>query len=91
MKVRMTMLSNIWQSVKDYYESNFHNTTEQEKRDRAETCEKCEFSGILCQKCHCILAVKICIASESCPIGKWDRVDGKPTFLSKKPCKGCNK
>ena len=78
----------LWESIIKYAESNFHNTTEDEKRYRVEICEACEFSGILCKKCGCFIKTKICIASESCPIGKWDRVDGKPTFLSKK-CKTC--
>lgn len=81
----------LWDSIIEYCKSNFHNTTEEERAARAEICEKCEFGGILCKKCKCFLKVKICIASESCPIGKWGRTDGKETFMSKKPCKGCNK
>lgn len=82
---------NLWKSIIEYKENNYYNTTEDEQKERADICDKCEFSGILCKKCKCFLRVKICIASEKCPIDKWDRVDGKPTFMSnKKGCKGCN-
>lgn len=82
----------LFESIKEYIKDGFHNTTDEQRKERADICSKCEYNqGILCQKCSCFINVKICIASESCPEKKWLRVDGKPTFLSpKKGCKGCN-
>lgn len=81
---------NLWKSIVEYKENNFYNTTEDEQKKRADICNNCEFNGIICKKCKCFLAIKICIASESCPDGRWGREDGKPSFMSRKnKCKGC--
>jgi len=44
---------------------------------RLEICTPCEHRSMKhCSICHCPISDKTRIASESCPAGFWDRVDG---------------
>ena len=52
--------------------------SDEEIKGRAEICKKCEFFEPLalrgngkCMKCNCNPALKIRIAEEECPVGKW--------------------
>ncbi len=42
--------------------------------DRVRACKSCEHYGVgwTCAKCGCVLAAKLKLAAEACPIGKWD-------------------
>jgi hypothetical protein len=43
---------------------------------RLEYCKNCDYKSFVrfiptCGKCKCIIAAKIRLANEKCPIGKW--------------------
>ncbi len=42
---------------------------------QAPPCDRVRWGGI-CSACDCLIPAKIRVASESCPLGKWDRADG---------------
>lgn len=42
---------------------------------RESECHQCPQRGrMMCRKCGCVIAAKIRVASESCPIGRWTAV-----------------
>lgn len=47
---------------------------------RRRQCEGCQHSSMTkfprCGKCLCFIELKITLSSESCPIGRWKRLDG---------------
>ena len=44
---------------------------------RSESCESCgSRGGPLCRECGCVVSAKVRVASESCPLGRWEKFDG---------------
>ena len=53
--------------------------SEDVKSDRLAICAGCEFFIVgenRCSKCGCKLAAKAAMRSQSCPLGKWQRLTG---------------
>lgn len=41
-------------------------------RHRLEICKQCELrKGFVCGECGCVLAAKVEVEDEECPVGKW--------------------
>jgi len=39
---------------------------------RESICNECEYKKYgMCQKCHCVLYVKVRLDNQQCPINKW--------------------
>lgn len=48
--------------------------TPEQIEQRQATCKGCEFSGGVinrCSKCGCVIAAKVRLKGEHCPVGKW--------------------
>ena len=45
----------------------------EDAKARLDICNNCEFLNALhqCQKCGCVMPVKVTLKHASCPIGKW--------------------
>jgi len=42
------------------------------RQKRLDACKTCDhYSGLTCEKCGCIIAVKARLATSNCPDGKW--------------------
>jgi len=52
--------------------------TPQVRDERLDHCRRCaHFQGGMCKVCGCYLAAKAALASESCPIGRWQQAKGE--------------
>ena len=70
-------------AVVNFAKSGFVRTSEEVLQQRLDICQACEyFRGIVrgsdvsarCRKCGCNIGPKIMMASERCPLGKWEAV-----------------
>jgi len=53
--------------------------------ERAGHCQRCEFykrSTKQCTQCGCLINLKVIIANEECPVGKWKTVEPGNDFMS---------
>jgi hypothetical protein len=53
--------------------------------ERAGHCQRCEFyrrATKQCTQCGCLVNLKVTIADEECPAGKWGRVEPGTDFMS---------
>lgn len=60
-------------------------TNMQTRLERAGHCQKCEFylrSTKQCRQCGCLVNLKVTIANEECPIGKWSKAPPGDDFMS---------
>lgn len=75
-----------------YAESGFSNVDDQTYQDRLSACYQCDqyFNGI-CLQCKCILIAKARMATEDCPLKKWDNIDLSTPIQNNMPCGGCVK
>lgn len=60
--------------------SGFEHVSENVKQHRMRLCAGCDFlmppeDNPTCGQCGCYLNIKIGWASESCPVGKWSRIN----------------
>ncbi len=68
--------------------SGFALASPEVRTQRRDICSACPFNeNGKCLKCGCIISVKIQVANESCPEGKWAKVEPLE-FIPAKPC-GC--
>lgn len=76
---------NFASSLKDFSKSGFLETTQDELDKRLGICKNCDFfdpnaffgSG-RCTKCGCSTWAKLRMATERCPIGKWEAILATP-------------
>lgn len=66
---------NLSASAAKWVEGGMKLAPKEARAERAAICDACEFldrSGVFhkCSKCGCCM-IKLCLASESCPVGKW--------------------
>ena len=68
-------------SLKAWAESGFKQTPQKTIEDRLDVCKKCEFWDAAalnntgrCLKCGCSTWAKLRLATERCPLGKWEAV-----------------
>ncbi len=60
-------------------------TSMQTRLERAGHCQRCEFyrrSTKQCSQCGCLVNLKVTIANESCPVGKWKEAGPGNDFMS---------
>lgn len=60
-------------------------TSMQTRLERAGHCQKCEYyrrSIKQCTICGCLVNLKVTLAKESCPVGKWTESDAGDDFMS---------
>lgn len=60
-------------------------TNMQTRLERAGHCQKCEYyirPTKQCRQCGCLVNLKVTIANESCPIGKWNKAEPGNDFMS---------
>jgi hypothetical protein len=53
--------------------------------ERAGHCQKCEWyvrSSKQCRQCGCLINLKVIVANEECPAGKWGKVPPGNDFMS---------
>lgn len=53
--------------------------------ERAGHCQKCEWyvrSSKQCRQCGCLINLKVIVANEECPVGKWGKVLPGNDFMS---------
>lgn len=58
----------------------------EETKKRLDICESCEFfdaDSRQCLVCTCFIDAKTLLASERCPVGKWQRVRQRKRTVSK--------
>jgi hypothetical protein len=60
-------------------------TSMQIRLERAGQCQKCEWyyrPAKQCRQCGCLVNLKVTLANESCPVGKWGKVAPSNDFIS---------
>lgn len=60
-------------------------TNIEDRIQRAAICQKCEWyirSTKQCKNCGCLVNLKVAIAKEECPVGKWHAVAPGTDFMS---------
>ena len=60
-------------------------TSMQIRLERAGHCQACEWyyrSAKQCRQCGCLVNLKVTIAAEECPVGKWKSVEPGNDFIS---------
>ena len=60
-------------------------TSMQIRLERAGHCQKCEWyyrPAKQCRQCGCLVNLKVTIAAEECPVGKWKAVEPGTDFMS---------
>jgi hypothetical protein len=74
----LTMTKSLANSTTKWIVSGFKRTDEETLKNRTEVCQSCEFWNAQafnntgrCMKCGCSTWVKLRMATEKCPIGKW--------------------
>jgi hypothetical protein len=53
--------------------------------ERAGHCQRCEFykrATKQCMQCGCLVNLKVTIANEECPAGKWGKAESGTDFMS---------
>jgi len=63
----------------DYFNPNIVYINETMKNDRMNICNSCDRfikSTTQCKECGCIMKIKTSLPHASCPLGKWNQVDG---------------
>lgn len=63
----------------DYFNPNIVHINETMKNDRMSICNSCDRfikSTTQCKECGCIMKIKTSLPHASCPLGKWNQVDG---------------
>jgi predicted Zn-ribbon and HTH transcriptional regulator len=78
-------LKNLSKSIIKWSNNKFHIVSNKILNDRLEICKSCEFwdnSGYIgtgkCKKCGCSTWAKLRMATERCPMGKWEAVQATP-------------
>lgn len=70
-----TQAKSFMSALTGYVRDGMQNVTEEEYRDRLETCEICESrSDNRCAKCGCNLAGKAKMRTQVCPLSKWKEI-----------------
>ena len=60
-------------------------TSIETRLERAGHCQKCEFyirSTKQCRNCGCLVNLKVMLAKETCPVGKWQEAEPGNDFMS---------
>jgi hypothetical protein len=79
------MLTSLAGSLQNWVKGGFQTTSDAALNKRLEICQGCDFwdaQGFShtgrCKKCGCSTWAKLRLATERCPIGKWEAVESKP-------------
>lgn len=77
-----TMMKTAAQAGKNFVKSGMHFATPEQFAEREAICKSCEYwnpKGYAntgqCLKCGCATKAKLRLASESCPLKKWDKLE----------------
>jgi hypothetical protein len=65
---------NLGTAIIKYALSGFKNVSDEDYAKRKEICGGCEYyraENDKCSSCGCVVSLKIAMASESCPVNKW--------------------
>ncbi len=69
--------------------SGFATTSSADQATRRAICNSCDrFDKGTCRECGCIITLKIKMASEACPLGRWESIM-KPVAWVQRPANGC--
>jgi hypothetical protein len=68
----VNMVAQVVGSIRRWAESGFAMADKETVKQRTATCRACDrLDGLRCKECGCMIAAKVRLATDKCPLNKW--------------------